>query len=104
MEQAVIVHLLLGEDGLGSSGEREMASDLAEELEQAIGSASAGEYDGEEFGGGRCIFYMYGPDADRLFAAIEPILRDSPMAKGGFAIKRYGEASDLNATEARVDL
>ncbi len=27
----------------------------------------AGEYDGDEFGGGQRTVYPYGPDADRLF-------------------------------------
>jgi len=47
---------------------------------------------------------MYGPDADRLFGVVEPILKAAPLARGGFAIKRYGDAKDLNAVEARVDL
>lgn len=32
---------------------------------------------------------MYGPDADQLFAVVEPIPRATPLARGGFAIKRY---------------
>jgi hypothetical protein len=47
---------------------------------------------------------MYGPDADALFDAIQPILKRSPHAKGGFAIKRYGEASDPKAREIKVKL
>lgn len=104
MEQAVIVHLRLQEDNFGSPKERDAISDLEDQLEQAIDTASVGEFDGEEFGGGRCVLYMYGPDADRLFGVVEPILKASPLARGGFTIKRYGEAKDLNAVEAKVML
>jgi hypothetical protein len=47
---------------------------------------------------------MYGPDADVLFDKIKPILKKSSHAKGGFAIKRYGEASDRKAREVKVKL
>jgi hypothetical protein len=63
-----------------------------------------GEFDGEEFGGGRCVLYMYGPDADRLFGVVEPILKATPVARGGFVIRRYGDVNDLNAVVARVNL
>jgi hypothetical protein len=46
---------------------------------------------------------MYGPDADALFAAVEPILRESPLAVGGHAIKRYGKAVDPDAKNVRID-
>lgn len=104
MEQAIIVHLPLREEGLGAPGEQAAVFALAEELEAAIGSSSAGEYDGEEFGGGSCVLYMYGPDANRLFAVVEPVLKSTPLSRGGFAIKRYGEAADADAVEERVDL
>lgn len=104
MEQAVIVHLRLQEESFGSPKERDAVSDLEDQLEQAIDTASVGEFDGEEFGDKRCVLYMYGPDADLLFATVKPILRATPVARGGFAIKRYGEASDNNAAEIKVNL
>jgi hypothetical protein len=45
---------------------------------------------------------MYGPDADAPFAAIEPLLRSSPLTKAGSAIKRYGDATDPTAKEVKV--
>ncbi len=104
MEHAVIARLPLIEDPFGSEREREIIADLAGELQHVIGENGVGEFDGEEFGGGLCVIYMYGPDADQLFAVVEPILRATPLARGGFAIKRYGEAKDANATEVRVNL
>ena len=104
MEHAVIAHIRMTEDKLGSERERAAVATLADDLERVIGEKQAGEFDGEEFGGGRCVLYMYGPDADRLFEAVEPVLRAAPLARGGFAIKRYGEAKDKDAVEARVSL
>jgi hypothetical protein len=102
LEQAVIVHLRLRDGRFGSPGEREAVSVLEGQLERAIESASAGEFDGDEFGDGKCILFMYGPDADRLFNAIEATLKTSSTAVGGYAIKRYGSARDPNTSEVRV--
>ena len=102
MEQAVIVHLRLSNDRFGSSGEREALFVLEGEMTKAIEQADAGEFDGDEFGEGECVLYMYGPKADRLFTAIEPALKSSPLASGGYAIKRYGDVSDLTAPQVRV--
>jgi hypothetical protein len=104
MEQAVIAHLPLTEEPFGSEREREAIADLVDMLHRAIDDHGVGEFDGDEFGGGRCVLYMYGPDADRLFGVVEPILKAAPLARGGFAIKRYGDVKDLDAVEARVDL
>ena len=102
MEQAVIVHLRLRDGRFGSPGERKTIQALEDQLLLAINGASAGEFDGDEFGGGECVLYMYGPDADRLYGAIEPILKAAPAGLRGYAIKRYGEARDPTSLEARV--
>jgi hypothetical protein len=60
--------------------------------------------DGNEIGEGECTLFMYGPDADRLFAAIERRLRASRMAKGGSVVKRYGDADDPRVREVRIKL
>ncbi len=98
----MIVHLRLSDDGFGSFEELEALLALQEQMAEAIENAAAGEFDGDEFGEGECVLYMYGPDADRLFAAIEPLLKSCPLAFGGYAVKRYGEASDPDAREVRV--
>ena len=102
-EHAVVVYLKLSDGGFGSTEEHDQIHELSDQLEAAIESNHAGEFDGDEFGDGQCALFMYGPDADALFGAIESILRDSPLNSGGHAIKRYGEASDADAKEVRVD-
>lgn len=102
-EHAVIVHFGLTGEEFGKSGEREAIFALEEALIQAINEAGAGEYDGNDFGGGEAVLYAYGPDADRLFDAMEPHLR-AFGASPAWCVLRYGEASDPNAEERRIDL
>ena len=104
MEHTVVVHLKLSDDGFGASDEREAIWKLQDELAEVVAQARAGKFDGEEFGQGECVFFMYGPDADALFATVQPLLKSSPHSKGGFATKRYGETSDPRAPEVRVEL
>jgi len=104
VEHAVIVHLRLDDDGFGSAEKRASINELQDALADAIDEAEAGEFDGDEFGQGECVLFMYGPDADVLFDTIKAILKKSPHSKGGFAIKRYGEASDAKASEVKGKL
>lgn len=103
MEQALIVTLRLSSDGFGTPEEREALMDFEEQLAAAIENADAGEFDGDMFGEGECVLYMYGPDADRLFATVEPLLKSCPLTPSGYAVKRYGEATDADAREVRVE-
>jgi hypothetical protein len=64
---------------------------IEDSLIEAIEASGAGEFDGNEIGQGQVTLYMYGPDADRLFAAIEPVLVGVPLPPGCVAVKRYGE-------------
>jgi hypothetical protein len=104
MGQAVFAHFQLSEEPFGSEHECEAIADLAILLLQTIADHGVGEFDGEESGEGRCVLFMYGPDADRLFAVVEPILKAAPLPREGFAIKRYGDVKDHDAVEVRVDL
>lgn len=102
-DQALIVHLRLSGDEFGTEEEGEAAFALDEELEEAVNGSGLGEFDGNELGGGECVFFIYGPSADALFDLILPILRSRPIAADGFAIKRYGDVDDPAAREVRVD-
>lgn len=102
-EHAVIVHLSLGEDGFGANEVRDAVRVLERDIETALDSGDVGELDGDEFGGGEAVLYLYGADADSLFAAIDPLLRGSSL-RPAHVILRYGEASDPNARERRIEL
>ena len=101
-EQAVLIHIPLSNGEFGTDEEQEAVFALEEELSEAVEGSGLGEFDGNEFGGGECVFYIYGASADALYAVVEPILRTRPIAARGFAIRRYGEAGDPHAAEARA--
>jgi hypothetical protein len=104
MQHAVIIHFPLSDDEFGSDPEFDTMVMLSDDLQAAIEAAGVGEFDGNELGGGECKLYMYGPDADRLFAAISPVLAKSAMVRGGYAVKRYGDAGDPLAQESKLPL
>jgi hypothetical protein len=89
-EHAVVVHFQYGSTDLTRLFQ------LEEKLEAAIAAANAGELDGNEVAtdGSDGFLYMYGPDADRLFEAVKPVLETSSFMKGATAKMRYGPPVD----------
>lgn len=85
-EHAVIVHFMYGSTDL------ERLFELEHRLEAAISAAGVGEYDGNEVAvdGSDGYLYMYGPDADKLFDVIRPILETTLFMRGAEVRKRYG--------------
>jgi hypothetical protein len=90
-EQAVIATIKLNSGDMGSTEERQRITALEDQLSDAIKRSSAGEFDGDEYGGGVCTVYMYGPSAERLFAAVLPVLKKFRAPKGSYVVKRYGK-------------
>ena len=101
-EHAVIAYLKLSGDGFPDRAEMQQFHELSDELIEAIEEAAVGEFDGDEFGQGECVLFMYGPDADAIFSAIEPVLRRSPLARGGRVVKRFGTADDPSAKKVSI--
>jgi hypothetical protein len=89
-EHAVIAHFDYAEDSI------EPLFDLEEELEDAIESAKAGEYDGHEIAVDLSdgTLYMYGPDADCLFAKVRSILAGALCLRNVRVVLRYGPPED----------
>jgi hypothetical protein len=88
-EQAVIIHL----PGSGLPDvvyEEYDLSTLEDQLIEAVEASGSGEYDGDEFGPGEVVFYLYGPDAEALFSAIEGTLRAYPLSQSAWAVIRRG--------------
>jgi hypothetical protein len=100
VEHAVIVHLATHEAEPGD------VFAIEDKLIAAIKKADAGEFDGNEIAvdGSEVVLYAYGPDADRLYAAMEPVIKGIPPGRGSYVIKRYGDVDDPNAREVRIDL
>lgn len=91
IEHAVIVNF-----GYGGSTDLGPLFALERELESAIVAANAGEYDGNELAvdGSDGTLYMYGPDADKLFAAVKPALESCRFMKGAVVKLRYGPSGE----------
>lgn len=79
--------------------------ELEQQLERAIAAARAGEFDGNEVAadGSDSYLYMYGPDADRLFAAVRATLEATEFMRGARVRLRYGP-SDGGVQETQIDL
>ena len=88
-EHAVILHYKLSDDDYGTEQEREGVYELQDRLRRAIRAASAGEFDGNEIGGGKAVLYMYGHDKDRLWSAVEAEARGCPF-RPAYALLRAG--------------
>lgn len=89
-EHAVIVHFNYGSTDL------QPLFALEDELEDAIAAAAAGAYDGNEVAadGSDGFLYMYGPDADKLLAAVKPVLEACEFMRGATVTVRYGPPED----------
>lgn len=89
-EQAVLVYL----DGAGLPDnvyEEYDVVTLEDRLIDVIERERAGGYDGNEYGPDVVTLYMYGPDAERLFSLIEPILRSYPLCENARVVIRKGK-------------
>lgn len=93
-EHAVIVHFKYGSTNLKDLHK------LEDKLEKEIAKSAVGEYDGNEIAvdGSDGRLYMYGPDADKLFSAIEKTLKKTKFMEGAEVTKRYGSIEE-NAKE-----
>jgi hypothetical protein len=90
-EQAVLIHFDPASAPGGKLEPRGLA-DLEDQLIAAIDRLGLGEFDGNEFAedGTSATFYMYGPDAERLFSGIEPVLRIDPRCRNALVEIRRG--------------
>lgn len=100
-EHAVMLHFPLA-DAMPSPEEFQRYCRLEDELEEVLAAVGVGEFEGNEFGGGEFVIFLYGPDAERLWEAIQPVLEPHPFPKGSYAIKRFGGPDCTN--EDRVSL
>lgn len=89
-EHAVIIIFNYGIQGLKSLHE------LEAKLEGILTDRSVGEYDGHEiaidYSDGS--LYMYGPDAEKLYIAVKPVLETTHFLKGAIATLRFGPPED----------
>ncbi|MCC6670906.1 MAG: hypothetical protein IT458_07590 [Planctomycetes bacterium] len=88
-EQAVLVHI----DGVGLPDHVYEECDLAtleDRLAEALSGQRLGDVDGNEMRETTSVVFMYGPDAERMFASVEPVLRAYPLCQGARVEIRRG--------------
>jgi len=98
---AVIVRVRVSED-IDAAGTD--TAQLRDTLTSAASAAGVGGFDSELSDSGICSLRFYGPDADRLFRALEPHLRGVGWLRGSTVILRHGRAGDENAQITVVHL
>ena len=78
LEHSVIIHFQYENTDLTDLFE------LEDRLTKAIEAAGAGEFDGNEIAddGSDAFLFMYGPDADKLYSAIEKELKKTGFMRG----------------------
>ena len=93
-KQTVCVHLTLSGDGFGTDAERQRIFELEDVMTAAIQGAGVGEFDGNGFGFGGVDLFADGPDADALYAAMEPSIRAYGPSPGSSVVLSYGRNAD----------
>lgn len=86
LDQAVIVKYNF------AAGNLDRIFEIEDQLANAVESASVGQFDGNEIAvdGRDNLFYMYGPDANKIYEAIEPILLSWDVLSQAQVLLRYG--------------
>lgn len=79
---SVTVYLKLQGGEYGSDSEREKIRELTDHLDEVLNKNSVGHYDGDEYGNGECVLFMYTDDPEKLLPVIKPLLLASDFAKG----------------------
>ena len=89
----VAIMLKLSGGEFGSRDEQDDVRLFAGQLRLAIAPIEGATFDGDEFGNHEAGLYLFGPNADQLYEAIEALLRSWPRLRGGHVVKRYGTPS-----------
>jgi hypothetical protein len=99
-EQAVIAHFENAEKDWEKFFEWEAR------LEDAVKKSGDGEYDGNELAADDSdgTIYLYGPDADRLFAVAKPYLQSAAFLKNIQVTLRYGDVKDKTARTVTLSI
>lgn len=74
MDQAIIIHI-----GTKNLPEGIHPDSLEEEITAILSENDLGEFDGVDQGQGEIDMFIYGPDAEKIYSAIETTLNDSPL-------------------------
>jgi len=75
-------------------------------LRDAVTASGVGDYDGNELAvdGSDGRLYMYGPNADKLFTVVRPILLSTALLRNITVTLRYGSVDDKLARTVKLHL
>jgi hypothetical protein len=96
-EEAVLLFIRFPED---RSDAWERCCDLEGRLAEEIYRTNAGEYDGYDFGQGKCIFYFYGSDARLLYHSVSGVIQAFGPPPKSYVRIRFGGPG---APEERIE-
>ena len=88
-EEAVLVCL----DSVAVTGEPGRAQDLEDveaRLVPLVQARGLGRYAGHRDGEDGTVLYLYGPNAEAIYTAVEDVLRDSPLTRHARVVLREG--------------
>jgi len=88
-DECVLIHL----DGVNLPDKVYQECDLStleDLLIDVIESNNAGELDGHETGPTETTIFTYGRDADELYRAMEPVLKEYPLSQNARIVVRKG--------------
>ena len=92
-EEAVVVYLHRAPSS--ERYEQESLEGIEADLQRVLAGKGLGEYDGNQIGQSGATLFMYGPSADQLFAAVEPVLRTYALCRGARVRIRPGPPGAL---------
>ena len=88
--QAVVV--TLGPSSRMSPTAPDDLAALGGRLKEVLETTGVGHFDGNECLHGRCALFMYGPDAEKVFDTVRPVLRQGLLSAGASVELRLGPA------------
>ena len=88
--QSVTVYLVYDGPESGRPKQFSACDALQAQVAAALRSSGTGEYAGTGTSAGDYLMYLSGPSADAMLKAVEPVLKKSPLSKGGKVALRYG--------------
>lgn len=94
----------LGAAGFGTEDDRSAVLELEAALVDVMKADPQIEVDGHEFGEGRAVLYLYGPDADEMFRLAKPLLAQFPSTGPKTITRRYGSVFDPGSKEVVTSL
>ncbi len=101
-DQAVIINVYIsGPQDFATKEERHEIKQLETKISALLPEASG--IDGDEFGDGEAVIYVYGPDANQIFEAIEPALKAAPFDHVDITLQ-YGLPDDPATKDKKFTL